>query len=1157
MAAVLGFQERSSIRAEMHISLSGPTVSITLSTAPPPEPTMVSKPLVDVPFWRLETVEYPQAPKPTNNGPELVAALPEWTERPAAAIPQPLARWPELLPRLRGTLARKMESCDLDVPAIVCRLGQGDSLRRLPHRSCRRWGTTLHVIEDRSDRLTPYWRDQTMVREQLLRLFPRHAVRHALIDEGLDHPLFVGLPRGADRRYHPPPPGGLVLVLGDLGGLAREDVGASANWERLGQCLADAGRQAVALLPQPAAWCSPMIGRYWRLLSWERGPGALDPKHCWREIETLLYLLAPTARVEPGLLRDLRRLVGLEAAAESLVWQHPAVTSTSSVAATLNPENLKRWRTGFEGQQEPFRKQVLDRIRAWRARLPSEVYLGEAALLDSDSQALLPAEERQLCHDFFVALDAQIRGIGGATAPRGAEEWFLRFEQRSTKQEAIWRTLPLHRIWERVHRHDQGQIQPPPEFKPESIKSDPDQPITTVTIQQEGKTLIFAPKIEIEEPSAGSRLGLIPSRNGWIGVKAVSNADRNAFWRSGQSPRWADRWWGTDKYGHWIIFIVNNKKGHEITQRMRWIETGAFQMGSPENELEHRYAEGPQHPVTISQGFWLFDTACTQALWEAVMGENPSRFKGVDRPVENVSWNNCQDFIKRLNERLPGLNLALPSEAQWEYACRAGTTTPFSFGDNITPEQVNYNGNFPYAGGNKGLYREQTVPVASLPPNPWGLYEMHGNVWEWCKDHWHGNYQGAPDDGSVWRGRNAWASHILRGGSWNFYARHARAACRSEGHPDYRYVDVGFRCIRVRGEPSQERAEPAGPARGRQAERRPEQGQPGGASGAAPMLLRLDAGQSPACCPLPQMPAFLIHTDRERLTFRRLTKPEWASAIGRDRFGLWCEIEIDPGHGGPVIQRLRWIPPGRFWMGSPEEEQGRFDGEGPRHQVTLTEGYWLFDTPCTQALWEAVMKKNPSRFQSLTRPVEQVRWNDVLTFMNLINAWIPGLDLALPSEAQWEYACRAGTDTAIYTGALAILGERSAPALDPIAWYGGNSGVDFELDNGYHSSDWKEKQYPHTKAGTRPVKLKRANLWGLYDVLGNVWEWTQDHWHDDYRGAPTDGSAWISSDTGAYRVLRGGSWFSDARLVRAAYRLHDRPSIRSINFGFRCARFRS
>ena len=188
-------------------------------------------------------------------------------------------------------------------------------------------------------------------------------------------------------------------------------------------------------------------------------------------------------------------------------------------------------------------------------------------------------------------------------------------------------------------------------------------------------------------------------------------------------------------------------------------------------------------------------------------------------------------------------------------------------------------------------------------------------------------------------------------------------------------------------------------------------------------------------------------------------------------------------------------------------------------------------------MWEAVMGNNPSRFQSLTRPVEQVSWDDVQSFLGKINERLPGLDLTLPSEAQWEYACRAGTGTAIYTGDLAILGENNAPALDPVAWYGGNSGIDFELVDGYDSSGWPEKQYPHTRAGTHPVKRKRANPWGLYDMLGNVWEWTQGYWHKDYQGAPTDGSAWVGSDTGAGRVLRGGSWGYYARVARAACRL--------------------
>jgi formylglycine-generating enzyme required for sulfatase activity len=278
--------------------------------------------------------------------------------------------------------------------------------------------------------------------------------------------------------------------------------------------------------------------------------------------------------------------------------------------------------------------------------------------------------------------------------------------------------------------------------------------------------------------------------------------------------------------------------------------------------------------------------------------------------------------------------------------------------------------------------------------------------------------------------------------------------------------------------------------------------------------------------------------------------PDWASGWGHDRFGGFVEISV-----GAVAQRLRWVPPGRFTMGSPADEEGRFEDEGPQHEVTIAEGFWLFDTPCTQELWEAVTGENPSRFKSPTRPVEQVSFEDVQRFIGRLNDRVPGLELSLPSEAQWEYACRAGTKTATYAGAMRILGQHNAPVLDEIAWYGGNSGVGFELDEGFDSRAWPEKQYSHERAGTRPVGLKAANPWGLDDMLGNVWEWCADEWHGSYDGAPTDGWAWLDSEGGAAnRVVRGGSWFIVARDVRAAYRFHSGPAYRDVHLGFRCAR---
>jgi formylglycine-generating enzyme required for sulfatase activity len=235
--------------------------------------------------------------------------------------------------------------------------------------------------------------------------------------------------------------------------------------------------------------------------------------------------------------------------------------------------------------------------------------------------------------------------------------------------------------------------------------------------------------------------------------------------------------------------------GNGITLDMVKIPGGRFQMGSPASEDGRAGDEGPQHSVTVPE-FWLGKYAVTQAQYQAVMGTNPSVFSenGANRPVERVSWQDAAAFCKKLSQQT-GRTYRLPSEAEWEYACRAGTTTPFHFGATMTTDLANYNGNYIYDLGPKGVYREQTTEVGSFPANAFGLRDMHGNVWEWCADHWHDNYEGAPTDGAAWLSSDESGSRLLRGGSWNDYPRDCCSAGRYWDARDGRDDLIGLRLV--------------------------------------------------------------------------------------------------------------------------------------------------------------------------------------------------------------------------------------------------------------------------------------------------------------------------------------------------------------------------
>jgi formylglycine-generating enzyme required for sulfatase activity len=220
-----------------------------------------------------------------------------------------------------------------------------------------------------------------------------------------------------------------------------------------------------------------------------------------------------------------------------------------------------------------------------------------------------------------------------------------------------------------------------------------------------------------------------------------------------------------------------------------WIPPGTFLMGSPPDE-QGRSQDEVLHRVTIPKGFRMGVHPVTQVQWRMVMGRNPSRFAdNDDHPAEAVSWGDCQEFCARLS-RKGGQHFRLPTEAEWEYVCRAGTTTPFSFGETISTEQANYNDQHTEEHGGTGVSLGRTTAVGSFPPNPWGLYDLHGNVWEWCQD-WYGPYP--PGEQQDLMGSADGTARVVRGGSWLGGARLCRSACRIKFAPDNRFGYIGCR----------------------------------------------------------------------------------------------------------------------------------------------------------------------------------------------------------------------------------------------------------------------------------------------------------------------------------------------------------------------------
>jgi formylglycine-generating enzyme required for sulfatase activity/tRNA A-37 threonylcarbamoyl transferase component Bud32 len=466
------------------------------------------------------------------------------------------------------------------------------------------------------------------------------------------------------------------------------------------------------------------------------------------------------------------------------------------------------------------------------------------------------------------------------------------------------------------------------------------------------------------------------------------------------------------------------------------------------------------HEVTLTKPYYMGKNEVTQEQWESVMGDNPSSTKGAKFPVTNVSWEDCQDFIKKLNAKSNG-GYRLPTEAEWEYACRAGTSTAYSFGYSLTKSDANIEG------GPAGSIKE----VGSYKPNLFGLYDMHGNVWERCEDSY-GDYPlGAVTDP---KGSATAGNRVVRGGSFADGIVSAHSSKRHATNPTNRGVNHGFRLARSVDNKVE----------------------------VVPPVLKPDpAAIMPATGNLLGSP------------FSEAKAKEVQKSVAKS---LQKEVEEKADLGKGTTLEMVLIPAGKFKMGSPASEKNRSDNE-TQHEVTLTKPFYMGKYEVTQEQWESVMGDNPSSTKGAKLPVTGVSWKDCQGFIEKLNAKTSG-GYRRPTEAEWEYACRAGTTTAYSFGDVLTKSDANC-----------------------NESGGRIKE----------VGSYKPNAFGLYDMHGNVWEWCEDSYGDYPAGSAIDPKG---PATGGSRVARGGSFNYGVSHARSSNRGLNSPTARSDDGGFRLAR---
>ena len=746
------------------------------------EPELPAAAAGSTPFWYARSFASRATFDTRRRSPDSDPTVTRERPEPVATSPFPLATNASVLTKLRRVSAFSRVTGEIDVPQTVDRLGRGQSLSALPRRVRKSWGRSIHLIVNRHRRLAPYWDDQRRVVRLLRRLYPREGMFVAVVEDGDRDPR----PCSTDPEavYRMPEQGIPVVALGDLGSLSLGSGRPTDHWVELGHRYRENGNQPVALVPCDTGDVSEGLARVWTVIPWENPKASrmasLSNGESVRIAEVILDLLSFSLRVEPRMVRAVRRLLidgGLGAGIEGRIWQSDAFEVLNAQAASFRPDVAERFRHRLEEQPAELRRKVYELVGELRRGSYEGIWFAELLGLEREAQKVGLKCDLEEAGRWFQRRPQYLRSIGAVEDPTVNEAiWFQRIFPRLPHTIFNGKAGDaLHAIWALV---GSGDDIPPAGLDPARLPVS-ERAIRVVELGHFADSLLArstsTTHAKVDDPTRGSLVGSIRARHPLIKVEP---------WTS--IPAWVSDW-GKDQFGHWRTFQV---KG--VTQRLRWMPPGEFSMGSDWLEAGRFFDEGPAHPVRITRGFWLFDTTCTQALWEAVMGDNPSRFRSPTRPVERVSWNDCHTFLERLNTLLKGASFSLPTEAQWEYACRAGTTAATYAGnlkvggENSAPA---LNGIAWYSGNcwvdfelneraeiansrekQHNLKRRGTHPVGGKAPNRWGLYDMLGNVSEWCLDVYDGLFYGkSPRDDPVAQAEE-FGRRVIRGGSW-FSAR--------------------------------------------------------------------------------------------------------------------------------------------------------------------------------------------------------------------------------------------------------------------------------------------------------------------------------------------------------------------------------------------------